>query len=170
MSSEPENAATSSPSLEEKKAKFAGKWVLDEKLSESSEEILAAQGIGWAKRKLMNFLSVTQDIVIRPDEIDIEFITKLKQRKETMKLDGSKATKPHDEFGQVEVSCYWSEKDGELTLVLVMEADHPGTGHGKTTLERKIIDEGKRMIQVMSFQSDDGKLNISGVKRYFNKM
>ena len=41
---------------------FIGTWELDKAKSESSEEILTAQGIGWAKRKIINNSGVTMTI------------------------------------------------------------------------------------------------------------
>uniref|UniRef100_A0A6B2LQJ0 Lipocalin/cytosolic fatty-acid binding domain-containing protein n=1 Tax=Arcella intermedia TaxID=1963864 RepID=A0A6B2LQJ0_9EUKA len=57
---------------------MTGSWVLDLKGSDSVDDILSAQGVGWAKRKIVTSLNVTDTIGVAGDKVTIAKETSVK--------------------------------------------------------------------------------------------
>eukprot|EP00010_Vexillifera_abyssalis_P007944 CAMPEP_0201544774 /NCGR_PEP_ID=MMETSP0173_2-20130828/1390_1 /ASSEMBLY_ACC=CAM_ASM_000268 /TAXON_ID=218659 /ORGANISM="Vexillifera sp., Strain DIVA3 564/2" /LENGTH=145 /DNA_ID=CAMNT_0047953013 /DNA_START=26 /DNA_END=463 /DNA_ORIENTATION=- len=66
---------------------LAGSWELDAANSESLENLLSAQGVGWMKRKVITKLHITEILEFRDDSVVMKKETSVKNTEETLPLD-----------------------------------------------------------------------------------
>jgi len=145
---------------------------LNDKESQSVDEFLKAQGFGWAKRKVADHLSVSQDIVfLSDDEVVFQTETSIKSRENALHLDGNWHSGKSDQYGDVQLRCFWEKSpEGTPAMIAEMVANHEGVGKGTTVIRRTLINGGNQLLQIMSFQSENGANKVENVKRVFDRV
>jgi len=137
-----------------------GVWVLNLKKSESIDDVLAAQGVGWAKRKIIAGLAVTETLTITADKVTMAKETSVKNTNESFPLNT-----PHDVdddiLGPITVNA--KSENGDKQLVVEMK----GKDGSQTVSTRTLSDDGKMITYTVSFTDSKGK--VTKATRYFDR-
>jgi hypothetical protein len=123
---------------------LAGIWNLDYQRSDSPEAILAAQGIGWATRKVICSLQILETITITEFEVTIAKETKFKNTSDTMKIGFSQEVEDGI-LGPVTLQLHINRDKSEIIIELL------SPNGGKTVITRSLIEEGKVMKGHVSY-------------------
>jgi hypothetical protein len=147
---------------------FSGFWTLDLKATEatSMEAVLEAHGVSIIKRKLMDTMSITQDMTQTDKTLTIKFSTALMgDQTHTLILDNRTHILNIEKLGKIAVRSFW-DKDGK-SLVTILKSAAPGKEKSVWTTRRYLQDNGKTMILDHMITFDDGR-KVTG-KRVFRK-
>jgi hypothetical protein len=137
---------------------FSGTWKLDLDAPEATslEEIMAAQGVPWPKRKAMDTLPMTQVITQTRKTVTIRIETVMGVQTEILKLDGSTSIRHAKEgIGKVESRSHWDKNGTALATVskFVTPDGHPA----EWTVWRYLQDDGRTLVVDHQFSLDDGR-------------
>jgi hypothetical protein len=136
---------------------YLGSWILDESKSESLGPILEAQGVGWAKRKVIENLSQTNSFSVDGDKVTIKVTTKLSNKESTFVLGADFVDVEEDVTGLMAKRKAYLDGD---KLVLVSKNEN-----GEVVLTRSI--EGNVLKAVAVLTKPDGSTITT--TRHFNK-
>eukprot|EP00008_Paramoeba_atlantica_P002947 CAMPEP_0201486594 /NCGR_PEP_ID=MMETSP0151_2-20130828/10659_1 /ASSEMBLY_ACC=CAM_ASM_000257 /TAXON_ID=200890 /ORGANISM="Paramoeba atlantica, Strain 621/1 / CCAP 1560/9" /LENGTH=144 /DNA_ID=CAMNT_0047871323 /DNA_START=109 /DNA_END=543 /DNA_ORIENTATION=- len=137
-----------------------GIWELDYNRSDSPEAVLVAQGVGWATRKVVCGLNITETLTISEKEVKMEKATKVKNTCEILKLHESEEV--DDTFvGRVVQTVTVSENGGKIVINL------DGKDGAKTVTTRSLIEDNKTMKLNVSYTDKKGK--NTEITRYFTR-
>jgi len=137
-----------------------GTWVLNQKKSDSIDDVLAAQGVGWAKRKIISGLAVTETVAIMADKVTMAKETSVKNTNESFLLNTPQDV-DDDILGPITVQAKSENSDKKLVMEM------KGKDGSLTTTTRSLSDDGKLVTMVVSFTDAKGK-NTSST-RYFDR-
>jgi len=140
---------------------FTGRWQLDRQASDSVEPILAAQGIGWFKRKVVAGLAMTQHIEQRGDTIDVVIETTYKTRSQRWIADGKPRPVDIDD-GNKAVSAH---RFAQGSLVTVTTGTSEGGEAYTLRSTRSLLDGGQTMQVVLACTIGDDTLRATRVFR-----
>jgi hypothetical protein len=147
---------------------FSGFWTLDLKAQQatSMNAVLEAHGVSMLKRKLMDTMSMTQDITQTGKTLTIKFSAALlDDQTHVLILDGKTHILDIEKLGKIAVRSFW-DKDGK-TIVTVMKSAAPGNEKSVWTTRRHLQDAGRTMIVDHLISFNDGR-KVTG-KRVFRK-
>ncbi|MBX2798067.1 MAG: hypothetical protein KTR31_10370 [Myxococcales bacterium] len=131
-------------------ADFSGRWTLDLAASDSLDELLEAQGVGWVKRKAVAKMAVTQTITQTTDEVTVKVVSRYKEELSTLRVDGQPRT-VSDERGQARVIHEWQGEHLVTTSTRQL-----GDGASTLTVHRSLSADGTTLTQRLTWQSPDG--------------
>eukprot|EP01123_Difflugia_compressa_P011446 TRINITY_DN4564_c0_g1_i1.p1 TRINITY_DN4564_c0_g1~~TRINITY_DN4564_c0_g1_i1.p1 ORF type:complete len:145 (+),score=35.51 TRINITY_DN4564_c0_g1_i1:27-461(+) len=136
-----------------------GTWELDLKASEPIDEILEAQGVGWAKRKVISGLAITETITITPNNVTINKQTSVKNVRDELPLNTEQEV-DDDVAGKVKQIV--TADGGKLKI-------HLKSIKGSTEVvnTRSLLDDGRVLLEIHFTDKDKGKELIR--KRYYNR-
>jgi hypothetical protein len=140
---------------------LAGTWVLDKNASESIEDLLSAQGVGWAKRKVISKLQITEILEFADDmsSVTMKKETSVKNTEEKLSLDKTEQVED-DVLGSVEQHVFLENEEGKPILVISLR------GASGETVNRRIVDGNKLTIH-SKFTTPKGK--VVECTRIFNR-
>ena len=142
---------------------ISGKWLMDTTKSESPEDILRLQGMGWAKRKIAGSIQPTLELTQESDKLRLVLISSLKNEDQTVEVGGDWKKIKIDDI-DTDAKAYI---DGEA-LVSEHKFDN-GDGHkAHRTIRRWLESDGKVLIQETHIKLDNGE--EAKCKRVFNKV
>ena len=147
---------------------LSGFWTLDLKAPEatSMNALLEAQGIPMIMRKVMDTMSMTQDITQTDKTLTLKFTPALfGEQTVTLILDGGTHTLNFETLGNIEFRSFW-DKDG-TSLVTIMKSNAPNRQNPVWTARRDLKDAGGTLIVDHLITFDDGR-KVTG-KRVFRK-
>jgi hypothetical protein len=147
---------------------FSGFWTLDLKAPEaiSMDAMLEAQGVSMIMSKVMDTMSMTQDITQTGKTLTIKFnTTYFGEQTLILFLDGRMHTQNIEKLGKVEFRSFW-DKNG-TSLVTIMKFATQNSQKPVWTSWRYLKDEGRTLIVDHLITFDDGR-KLTG-KRIFRK-
>jgi hypothetical protein len=147
---------------------FSGFWTLDLKAPESTsmDALLEAQGFSMIMRKVMDTMSMTQDITQTGKTLTINFTTTyFGEQTLVLIVDGETHILDIDKLGNTEFRSFW-DKNG-ISLVTIMKFADQGNQKPEWTSWRYLKDEGRTLIVDHLLTLDDGR-KLTG-KRVFRR-
>jgi hypothetical protein len=147
---------------------FSGFWTLDLKAPKTTsiDALLETQGVSMIMRKVMDTMSITQDITQTAKTMTIKFTTSLLGKHTlVLFLDGGTHIYDFEMLGKVEFRSFW-DKDG-TSLVTIMKSKAPNSQKPVWTSWRYLKDAGGTLIVNHLITFDDGR-KLTG-KRVFRK-
>jgi len=132
-------------------ADLGGTWQLDRSASDSPDELLQAQGVGWLKRKAAAGMSVTLIIThLGDDKVKIETVSSARTKTDTLEIDGE-VRDVEGERGTAKVRHEWKGEVLVTTAVMSMK-----NGEGTVVSSRSVSDDGKTLTQRVELTRPDG--------------
>jgi hypothetical protein len=147
---------------------FSGFWTLDLKAPEatSMDALLAVRGVPMIMRKVMDTMSVTQDITQTDKTLTIKFSTVLFGNQTLpLILDGGTHILDIEKLGKIEFRSVWDKKG--TSIVTTMKSVTQVGRKPVWTSWRYLQDEGRTLIVDHLLTFDDGR-KLTG-KRVFRK-
>lgn len=141
-------------------ADLSGTWQLDRKASDSPEELLQAQGVGFMKRKAAAGLDVTQNITQEGDQLTIQTVTSANTKTDTIEVDGETRS-VQGKRGTAKVRHEWRGEVLVTTSTMPMK-----DGEGQIVTQRSLSDDGKTLTQRIELTRPDGsKVSLNRIFR-----
>ena len=138
---------------------MGGTWVVDLSASDSTEDLLRAQGVNAVLRTAARNMLVTQHIAVGSDTVSITVESAIKSDTQELRVDNALRTIDSDR-GPTRVRHYWA--DGALVTVALTIVDGE---EEETTIWRSLSADGATLTQRITFENGDGKVVCSRVFR-----
>lgn len=139
---------------------MGGTWVVDLSASDSTEELLKAQGVNVILRTAARGMVVTQHITVGAETVSVTVESAIKSDTQDLRIDNAVRTIDSDR-GPARVRHYWDD-GGELVTVAITTV---GDREERTTIRRVLSADGATLTQRITFENGDGKVVCSRIFR-----